>query len=231
MAMESRLGWQTHQVRQHLCLLAEGLITSHYMPSALFCQIKAPRGLSKRKVPSMPGPIGRWKAGEGKERPAWPGRHARVGARSSSELLRSIPVLAHPRAAIWGQRATARSGRKRARIPPNAVRYIDMYAVMRAFCEVGYRNTMTLDHTPRFGEGYEAAGTAYAIGYMRSRCFNARWWSGQKPSWVMDRYFLVKCHASAKCAALLLLLGLAWKGMVAIPVWVAAALDITGIVG
>jgi mannonate dehydratase len=46
--------------------------------------------------------------------------------------------------------------------------YMDMYAVMRAFCEAGYGNTMTLDHTPRFVEGYEAAGTAYAIGYMRA---------------------------------------------------------------
>jgi hypothetical protein len=57
-----------------------------------------------------------------------------------------------------------------------------MYAVMRAFVEAGYSNTMTLDHTPRFVEGYEAAGTGYAIGYMRTRCFNARWWSGQKQS-------------------------------------------------
>ena len=42
-----------------------------------------------------------------------------------------------------------------------------MYAIMRAFVEAGYSNTMTLDHTPRFVEGYEVAGTAYAIGYMR----------------------------------------------------------------
>ena len=27
---------------------------------------------------------------------------------------------------------------------------------------------MTLDHTPRFAPNYEAAGTAYAIGYMRA---------------------------------------------------------------
>jgi mannonate dehydratase len=46
--------------------------------------------------------------------------------------------------------------------------YMDMYKVMLAFCEAGYGNTMTLDHTPRFAEGYEAAGTAYAIGYMRA---------------------------------------------------------------
>ena len=64
--------------------------------------------------------------------------------------------------------ATARSGRKRAKIPPNAVRYIDMYQIMRTFVESGYSNTMILDHTPRFVEGYEAAGTAYAIGYMRA---------------------------------------------------------------
>ena len=43
-----------------------------------------------------------------------------------------------------------------------------MYKVMRAFVEAGYGNTMTLDHTPRFVEGYEAAGTGYAIGYMRA---------------------------------------------------------------
>ena len=43
-----------------------------------------------------------------------------------------------------------------------------MYRVMKAFVEAGYGNTMTLDHTPRFAEGYEAAGSAYAIGYMRA---------------------------------------------------------------
>jgi D-mannonate dehydratase len=43
-----------------------------------------------------------------------------------------------------------------------------MYQMMKAFCEMGYSNTMTLDHTPRFVEGYEAAGTEYAIGYMRA---------------------------------------------------------------
>jgi hypothetical protein len=48
-----------------------------------------------------------------------------------------------------------------------------MYQVMKAFVEAGYSNTMTLDHTPRFVEGYEAAGTGYAIGYMRARCFSA----------------------------------------------------------
>ena len=69
----------------------------------------------------------------------------------------------------------ARPRQTPAKIPPNAVRYIDMYAVMRAFCQAGYSDTMTLDHTPRFVAGYEAAGTAYAIGYMRTRCFNARW--------------------------------------------------------
>lgn len=45
---------------------------------------------------------------------------------------------------------------------------------MRAFVEAGYSNTMTLDHTPRFVEGYQAAGTGYAIGYMRARCLNVR---------------------------------------------------------
>ena len=42
-----------------------------------------------------------------------------------------------------------------------------MYKVMGAFCEIGYANTMTLDHTSRFVEEYEAARTAYAIDYMR----------------------------------------------------------------
>ena len=41
-----------------------------------------------------------------------------------------------------------------------------MYQIRRTFVESGYSNTMILDHTPRFVEGYEAAGTAYAIGYM-----------------------------------------------------------------
>jgi len=45
---------------------------------------------------------------------------------------------------------------------------MDMYKAMRAFCGAGYGNTMTLDHTPWFVAGYEAAGTAYAIGYMRA---------------------------------------------------------------
>ncbi len=46
--------------------------------------------------------------------------------------------------------------------------YADMHEIMRAFCEAGYGNTMTLDHTPRFAPGYEASGTGYAIGYMRA---------------------------------------------------------------
>ncbi len=46
--------------------------------------------------------------------------------------------------------------------------YMDMYRVMRTFCEVGYKGTMTLDHTPKFAPGHETAGTAYAIGYMRA---------------------------------------------------------------
>ena len=56
-----------------------------------------------------------------------------------------------------------------------------MYQIMKTFVETGYSNTMILDHTPRFVEGYEAAGTAYAIGYMRTRCFSARW-SGRRQS-------------------------------------------------
>jgi mannonate dehydratase len=46
--------------------------------------------------------------------------------------------------------------------------YADMYQIMKTFVESGYSNTMILDHTPRFVEGYEAAGTGYAIGYMRA---------------------------------------------------------------
>ena len=46
--------------------------------------------------------------------------------------------------------------------------YANMYEIMRTFVESGYSNTMILDHTPRFVEGYEAAATGYAIGYMRA---------------------------------------------------------------
>ena len=47
--------------------------------------------------------------------------------------------------------------------------YMDMYQVMRTFCEVGYAGSMTLDHTPRFvGDYAKGSGTAYAIGYMRA---------------------------------------------------------------
>jgi len=47
--------------------------------------------------------------------------------------------------------------------------YMDMYQVMKTFCEVGYTGSMTLDHTPRFvGEYAKGSGTAYAIGYMRA---------------------------------------------------------------
>ncbi|MCU0522094.1 MAG: mannonate dehydratase [Anaerolineae bacterium] len=47
--------------------------------------------------------------------------------------------------------------------------YMDMYQVMKTFCEVGYSGSMTLDHTPRFvGDYAKGAGTAYAIGYMRA---------------------------------------------------------------
>jgi mannonate dehydratase len=46
---------------------------------------------------------------------------------------------------------------------------MDMYQVMKTFCEVGYAGSMTLDHTPRFvGDFAKGAGTAYAIGYMRA---------------------------------------------------------------
>ena len=69
-------------------------------------------------------------------------------------------------AAIQIRRLTVCPRQTPAKTPPNAVRHIDMYKLMRAFCEAGYSNTMTLDHTPRFVEGYEAAGTGYAIGYM-----------------------------------------------------------------
>ena len=34
--------------------------------------------------------------------------------------------------------------------------------MIKAFGEIGHSNTMILDRTPRFVEGYEAAGTGYA---------------------------------------------------------------------
>ena len=47
--------------------------------------------------------------------------------------------------------------------------YMDMYKVMKVFCQVGYEGTITLDHTPTFAlDDAKAAGTAYAIGYMRA---------------------------------------------------------------
>jgi len=47
--------------------------------------------------------------------------------------------------------------------------YMDMYQVMKTFCEVGYTGSLTLDHTPRFvGDYAKGSGTAYAIGYMRA---------------------------------------------------------------
>ena len=47
--------------------------------------------------------------------------------------------------------------------------YMDMYQVMKTFCEVGYTGSITLDHTPRFvGDYAKGSGTAYAIGYMRA---------------------------------------------------------------
>ena len=40
-----------------------------------------------------------------------------------------------------------------AKTPPNAVRYMDMYQVMKVLVETGYSNTMIVDHRPRFVEG------------------------------------------------------------------------------
>ncbi len=53
--------------------------------------------------------------------------------------------------------------------------YFDMYRIMKLFYEIGYSNTITLDHTPRFaGEYAIGGGTAYAIGYMRALMQQAR---------------------------------------------------------
>ena len=53
--------------------------------------------------------------------------------------------------------------------------YADMYPLMRALCAAGYGGTVTLDHTPRFAEPFDAGGgTAYAIGYMRALLERAR---------------------------------------------------------
>ncbi len=46
--------------------------------------------------------------------------------------------------------------------------YMDMYRVMKTFCEAGYDGTMILDHSPQMAPSYKGAGTAYAIGYMRA---------------------------------------------------------------
>ena len=47
--------------------------------------------------------------------------------------------------------------------------YMDMYRVMKAFVQAGYRGTMILDHSPRFaGEYAKGGGAAYALGYMRA---------------------------------------------------------------
>ena len=47
--------------------------------------------------------------------------------------------------------------------------YMDMYEVMKVFCEVEYDGTMILDHTPKMvGDPEDRASTAYAIGYMRA---------------------------------------------------------------
>ena len=47
--------------------------------------------------------------------------------------------------------------------------YMDMYQIMKLFCEIGYDGTMILDHTPKFAASMGAgSGIAYAIGYMRA---------------------------------------------------------------
>lgn len=46
--------------------------------------------------------------------------------------------------------------------------YMDMYPVMKLFCETNYSGTMILDHSPQMAASYPGAGTAYAIGYMRA---------------------------------------------------------------
>lgn len=47
--------------------------------------------------------------------------------------------------------------------------YGDMYAIMKAFVQAGYRGTMILDHSPQFvGDLARHSATAYAIGYMRA---------------------------------------------------------------
>jgi mannonate dehydratase len=47
--------------------------------------------------------------------------------------------------------------------------YMDMYEVMKAFCEIGYDGALILDHSPQFAPGFaQGGGTAYAIGYMRA---------------------------------------------------------------
>ncbi len=49
----------------------------------------------------------------------------------------------------------------------------DMYAILRAFCDAGYRGTLIYDHTPLFDRPDGAkpdrrAETAYAIGYIKA---------------------------------------------------------------
>jgi mannonate dehydratase len=47
--------------------------------------------------------------------------------------------------------------------------YMDMYQIMKALYEGGYKNTVTLDHTPKFvGDYAKGAGPAYAIGFMKA---------------------------------------------------------------
>jgi mannonate dehydratase len=47
--------------------------------------------------------------------------------------------------------------------------YLDMYQVMKALREAGFRGAMEPDHVPQLAEdkGIRPAGTAYCIAYMR----------------------------------------------------------------
>ena len=47
--------------------------------------------------------------------------------------------------------------------------YMDMYPIMKLFCDIGYEGTMILDHSPQFVPGMgRGTGTAYAIGAMHA---------------------------------------------------------------
>jgi mannonate dehydratase len=47
--------------------------------------------------------------------------------------------------------------------------YMEMYKLMKLFCQVDYDGTIILDHTPKFVSSFgPGTGTAYAIGYMRA---------------------------------------------------------------